>query len=81
MRALFRKFNYKKSLRGRLSRLLSSKNFIFTLPPSYMEVSYKLFVIVLFSLATKFRDATRPTNLRGLKSILPSSNLRTFSVY
>ncbi len=81
MRALFRKFNYKKSLRGRLSRLLSSKNFIFTLPPSYMEVSYKLFVIVLFSLATKFRDATRPTNLRGLKSILPSSNSRTFSVY
>jgi hypothetical protein len=46
-----------------------SKNYVLSLPPSYMEVSYKLFIIIIYNLLTKSRDLSKLPTLRTLKRL------------
>jgi hypothetical protein len=80
-RSLFRRPAVLYQLRGvrsgKLTRLLSTKNYIFALPPAYMEVSYKLFVILIYRLINRALDSNRFLNIRGLKTVLSSQMLRS----
>lgn len=76
----YRGFSIAKGERNKLSKLVNSKNFIFSLPPTYMEISYKLFIIVVYKLINKSSDVNLPFNLRGIKSILPTLNNRVLNI-
>jgi hypothetical protein len=75
---LFKKFDYrnKSSTKGTLSKLVYLKNYVFSLPPSYMEVSYRMFLFVIYKLSNNTSDITVPFNRRGLKSILSTPGPR-----
>lgn len=82
IKSLFKKFDYRSKLntnKGGLSSFVYSKNYIFSLPPAYMEVSYKMFIFVIYKLANKSTDITIPFNRRGLKSILSTPSNRVLN--
>jgi hypothetical protein len=80
-KSLFKKFDYRNkiSTKGALSKLLYLKNYVFSLPPAYMEVSYKMFIFVIYRLANKSNDITIPFNRRGLKTLSSAPNMRALS--
>ena len=74
---LLRKFrNYKKSLKKNqiLNKIISTKNLILMLPPSYMEVSYKLLVFVMHSLVLKSSDLTYAPTTKNFKNFVTNTN-------
>jgi len=52
--------------------LLKLQNYIFSLPPTYMEISFKLFVIIVFKILTLTSDQTRLFNISSIKQLQPS---------
>jgi hypothetical protein len=78
---LFKKFDYRNkiSTKGALSKLLYLKNYVFSLPPAYMEVSYKMFIFVIYRLANKSNDIAIPFNRRGLKTLSSAPSMRALS--
>jgi len=55
--------------------LLKLQNYIFSLPPTYMEISFKLFIIIVFKILTLSSDQTRLFNVSSIQQLQPSAVL------